>query len=527
MATAKRNATAPAPRRLDGVSGGLTLVRRGGTCDGREQHLDTVDARRSTQRERTMMRSVLHYWMLWSALLAMPLTAAYAATSGAPGPLRVHPSNPRYFTDGTKYPDGSLKAVYLTGSHTWNNLVDMGTNDPPKAFDFDAYLDFLQRNNHNFIRLWTWDSVTTDPDPSGATRLVAPLPWARTGPGKALDGKPKFDLTKFNPAYFERLRTRVAAAGRRDLYVSVMLFEGWGLTRGNRRPPNPGWAWRGHPFHPENNINGINAGVDADGLTGEVHSLANPIVNAIQATYIRKVIDTVNDLDNVLYEVINEGGQKAWDWWVVNQVHDYEKTKPKQHPVGITGHGAERLDSMLASPADWVSPGRTDGYGGDPPAWDEKKVSLLDTDHGAAGNVAWVWKSLLRGHNPLFMDAYDGSVSPVEARCEPVRRAMGHSRRLAERVTLAAMTPRDALASTAYCLANPGKEYLVYLPNGGEVTMDLSGATGMLVAEWFNPRTGAPTNAGTVEGGAKRSLRAPFEGDAVLHLEAPKGGDQP
>jgi hypothetical protein len=42
------------------------------------------------------------------------------------GPVRVHPANPRYFTDGTKTPDGSWRAVYLTGSHTWPNLISMG-----------------------------------------------------------------------------------------------------------------------------------------------------------------------------------------------------------------------------------------------------------------------------------------------------------------------------------------------------------------------------------------------------------------
>lgn len=41
-------------------------------------------------------------------------------------PVRRHPTNPRYFTDGTKLADGSLTAVDLTGSHTWNNLVDLG-----------------------------------------------------------------------------------------------------------------------------------------------------------------------------------------------------------------------------------------------------------------------------------------------------------------------------------------------------------------------------------------------------------------
>ena len=45
----------------------------------------------------------------------------------ATGPLRVHPKNPRYFTDG------SGRAVYLTGSHTWSNLQDQGPKDPPTA----------------------------------------------------------------------------------------------------------------------------------------------------------------------------------------------------------------------------------------------------------------------------------------------------------------------------------------------------------------------------------------------------------
>ena len=60
-----------------------------------------------------------------------------------PGLLRVHPANPRYFTDGTKLPDGSWKAVYLTGSHTWANLIDRGPGDAPPPFDVDGYLDFL------------------------------------------------------------------------------------------------------------------------------------------------------------------------------------------------------------------------------------------------------------------------------------------------------------------------------------------------------------------------------------------------
>lgn len=102
--------------------------------------------------------------------------------------------------------------------------------DPPPAFDYAAYLDFLDRHHHNFFRLWTEEEVTWEiqqkPNPA-VQNFMGPLPWARTGPGAAVDGKPKFDLSRFHPAYFERLRSRIQEAGRRGIYVSVMLFEGW------------------------------------------------------------------------------------------------------------------------------------------------------------------------------------------------------------------------------------------------------------------------------------------------------------
>ncbi|HRZ37936.1 MAG TPA: hypothetical protein P5534_16430 [Candidatus Paceibacterota bacterium] len=79
----------------------------------------------------------------------------------ARGPLRVHPANPRYFADATG------RAVYLTGAHTWPNLVDQGLTDPPKPFGFDTYLASLNRFGHNFIRLWTWESTVCDIDEGG------------------------------------------------------------------------------------------------------------------------------------------------------------------------------------------------------------------------------------------------------------------------------------------------------------------------------------------------------------------------
>lgn len=438
------------------------------------------------------------------------------------GPLRPHPKNTRYFMDAQG------RARLLVGAHTWNNLVDMGRSDPPEKFDFAKYLDFLESYGHNFIRLWTWDSTRWDTRANGRLgkdfiHHVAPLPWRRTGPGNALDGKPKFDLTQFDPEYFRRLRSRVVAAGQRGIYVSVMLFEGWGLMHGNlRRGTSAGWAWQSHPFHPANNINGIDAGVAGDPLRGRPHSLAHPQVNQLQAAYIRKVVDTVNDCSNVLYEVINEGGEQPWDWWVIETLKEYQRQKPYQHPIGLTGHGAERLASMMASPADWVSPGSQDGFGNDPPAWQGSKVSLLDTDHvwGVGGNQAWVWKSFLRGHNPLFMDPYDGSVlgNRFDPQWEPVRRSLGFARRLSETLDLAAMIPETELASSQYCLAHPGHSYVVFAPAGQPVTLDLKGVPGRFRTSRLNCHTGDEQPAPDVEGGDLRTLQSPSSEDYVFVL---------
>ncbi|MGQ9650431.1 MAG: putative collagen-binding domain-containing protein [Phycisphaerae bacterium] len=478
--------------------------------------------------ERMMLQGLFAFQVFGSDDAVRPKdTDAKPLATSAKGPLRVHPTNPRYFTDGTTFADGSLKAVYLTGSHTWNNLQDMGETDPPARFDFNAYLDFLGRHNHNFIRLWRWELVSWD---TKANRekvprhlVCAPHPWARTGPGAALDGKPRFNLERFDEDYFVRLRDRVMAAGARGIYISIMLFEGWGLQFVPR-------GWEGHPFHPANNVNGVDGDANKDGQGVETHTLTNPAITRLQEAYVRKVIDTVNDLSNVLYEISNENHPPSteWQYHFIRYIRQCEQSKPQQHPVGMTfQYRGGSNAALLASPADWISPNpQAEGgfdYRDDPPPADGRKVILCDTDHlwGIGGNATWVWKAFTRGHNPLFMDPYKGAVldSSTEGKWEEIRWAMEQARRLAERFNLAAMTPHGELASTRYCLANAGVAYVVYLPAGGDVTVDLTGASRTLAAEWSNPRTGAASSGGTVTGGAKREFRAPGEGDWVLLLE--------
>ena len=162
---------------------------------------------------------------------------------------------------------------------------------------------------------------------------------------------------------------------------------------------------------------------------------------------------------------------------------------------------------------------------------DGRKVILHDTDHlcGICGDRAWVWMAFTRGLNPTFMDGYDGAGYGVggagfdfnNPTWVSLRSNLGYTRRFAERMKLAQMTPQNGLASTGYCLAHAATTdaaYLVYLPDGNKVTVDLTAATGELMVEWFDPETGATRNGGSTTGGAKRTFSAPFANDAVLYI---------
>jgi hypothetical protein len=221
---------------------------------------------------------------------------------------------------------------------------------------------------------------------------------------------------------------------------------------------------------------------------------------------------------------------------MISYIKKYELGKPKQHPVGMTSEFPDGDNSTLFdSPADWISP---NGGIDDRPVADGSKVILADTDHfcGNCGDSKWVWKSFMRGENPVFMDAYDNAFvlnSTLTNIVPPdplnynlwvsLRRNLGYTLTYANRINLAAMTPRNDLASTGYCLANPVSheaEYLVYSPYSGKVTVDLSKTLGEVSVEWFNPNSGLVTSGITTTGGGNRSFIPPFDGDAILYIRS-------
>jgi hypothetical protein len=76
------------------------------------------------------------------------------------------------------------------------------------------------------------------------------------------------------------------------------------------------------------------------------------------------------------------------------------------------------------------------------------------------------------------------------------------------------MTPYNeyAIGDNNWCLAQPGLVYLIYLPEGGMASIDLSDETGMFQIKWFDPRNGGElqeTDLREVSGGDLVSLGEP------------------
>lgn len=433
-----------------------------------------------------------------------------------PGLLRHEPGD-LFFTDA------GGRQVYLAGIHTWTATQERGP-----AFDWPAFLALQERIGGNFFRMWAIDGE----DDHSAGGPTSPLPYARTADGR-------YDLTKFDGAFFDRIRQRAIEAGRRGIYVSQMLFNGWSLQHGERRNPFDASPWKAG-----NNVNGINGDPRGTGKGSDVQTLRAPAITAIQEAYIRRMVDTLGDLPHILFEVSNESANTddAWAWQnhVVSVVKRHQALRGRRHPVGLTASAGwlgdrDRINARLAaSDADWTSP---DGqhYKTDPPAATGAKVSIVDSDHiwGTGGqSVDWVWQTFTRGHNVLSMDwlktpniagrSAQQDITPEQAAAEDAaREGIRQTRMVAEMVDLRGVRSRGDLSSTGFALADPADgDFVVYAPVGGGFALDLSGAAGKrLAVRWVDVAVGTVAEGGTVEGGnAAQGFAAPAGRPAALVL---------
>ena len=235
------------------------------------------------------------------AALAMSVHAA---------PIALHPDNPHVFLFREK------PAVLITSGEHYGAVLNLD-------FDYVKYLDTLAADGLNLTRTFSGAYI----EPQGAFNIaentLAPKsgrfisPWARSGQAD------KFDLTKWDPAYFSRLKDFVAQAGKRGIVVELALF----------CPMYEDMQWKLSPMNAANNVNGIGAIGRND-----VHTLdKNGGLLPVQEALVRKIVAELHDAENLCYEICNEpyfgGVTMAWQHHIADVITAAEKDFAHKHLI--------------------------------------------------------------------------------------------------------------------------------------------------------------------------------------------------
>ena len=196
-------------------------------------------------------------------------------------------------------------------------------------FDYRRYLDTLAADGMNYTRVFSGAYV----EPEGAFKIarntLAPAagrfiaPWARsTQPGYANGGN-KFDLTRWDDAYFARLKDFIAYAASKNVIVELTLF----------CPMYEDMQWKLSPMNAANNVNGVGTVARTDVYTLDRHGG----LLAVQESLTRKLVTELNGFANLFFEICNEpyfgGVTLAWQHRIADVIVDTERGLPVKHLI--------------------------------------------------------------------------------------------------------------------------------------------------------------------------------------------------
>jgi len=484
---------------------------------------------------------------------------ALSVTSTSADPIAVSRVNPHYFSiDG--HP-----AVLVTTDHHYGAVID-------RDFDFAAYLDVIARAGMNLTRIYP-GAMFEAPDKYVVGNPLGPrpgrqlLPWARSDePGAhAALAEPgqvafKFDLDRWNPEYFTRLRAFVAAAAERHIVVEVAFFNGMYAD-----------SWPLMPFYHANNVQGIGRYEAGDCGLFTTADTRNEDVMRYQARYVGKLALELNAFDNVIYDVADEPllqgkpdgsiltmPEPAVVQWLNAMAAAFrqaEASQPKKHVLGQT---VQSLSPDLSGEpwCDWLpteyvraaEAALTKNYSGHKPIVD------VESDYFGPGLVKPYtaddvrvegWWFLLGGGagtinlNGEFHRGQEAGGPATRDRILPERRIL---KAFMDRLDLSAMerfegvtgAPEGAFVSA---IGAPGQAYALYLFHAssdgqwGAHFKATPGAyrdrlivprvpPGRYLLEWIDPATGAAieTTTVTASGGDLPLPTPPYTLDVALRM---------
>jgi DNA-dependent RNA polymerase auxiliary subunit epsilon len=198
-------------------------------------------------------------------------------------PIALHPKNKHIF----QY-KGKPTLIIGSGEH-YGAVMHLD-------FDYKKYIATLAKDGLNTTRLFTGPYKEIKGAFGIEKNMLAPVgeryicAWARSNVPGYTEGGNKFDLDKWDDAYFVRLKDFMSECAKHDIIVEICLFTSF-----------YGPYWKASPFYPANNINNTD-----DIPYKEVQTKPTPKYAAYQEAYVRKIVRELNGFDNFYLEIQNE-----------------------------------------------------------------------------------------------------------------------------------------------------------------------------------------------------------------------------
>jgi len=404
------------------------------------------------------------------------------ATPAAAKRIDICKQNPAYW----QY-DG--KPVLLLGGSKDDNLFQIP--------NLKEHLDLLKSVGGNYVR-----NTMSSRDEGN----VWPF-------GKA-DGK--YDLDKWNNEYWERFENFLRLTNQRDIIVQIEVWATFDYYRDN---------WDVNPFNPKNNINYT---AEQTGLPEKVNTHPTrtdnnffwsvpaernqKIVLKYQQRFVDKLLSYSLNYGNVLYCMDNETSVTSeWGWYWSKYI------KQKAKAAGVTVHTTEMWDpwdlshKMHSATFDhpeiysFVDISQNNHQKGQQ-HWDNAQrqrariagnlrplnnVKIYGADTGRFGNdrdgMERFWRNIFGGLASARFHRPDSGLGLGDKAQANIR----SMRMLTDKMDIFTCRPHNDLLSErdfneAYCTANPGNEYAVYFPNGGQITLDISSLKKPAKVQWLD-----------------------------------------
>ncbi|MBN2315500.1 MAG: hypothetical protein JXM79_16345 [Sedimentisphaerales bacterium] len=468
----------------------------------------------------------MHTVFTFTVLYIMAGAAVYAAQPVRQEkkykPIQLHPENPHYFLWR-----GQPTVLITSGEH-YGAVLN-------QAFDYITYLKTLESLGFNLTRTFSGAYC----EPVGAFKIqnntLAPArnqficPWARSTEGGYANGGKKFDLTRWDPAYFKRLRDFVGQAGRRGIIVELVLF----------CPFYEDDMWTLSPMYTANNINNVGTMERT-----EVYTLKHPELLILQDLMVRKIVKELKDFDNLYYEICNEpyfgGVTLEWQAHIAQTIVEAETGFESKH---LIAQNIANKHKKVTDPNPFVS--IFNFHYAKPPntVTDNYHLNRVigDDETGFAGSEPKPyrlegWDFIIAGgavYDNLdysFTVGHENGTATINAPGGGGAVLHNQLRILSDFINdfdFVRMKPDNSVIkgglpdkATARALVQVGRAYAIYINGGSRTQLQVDLPGGKYSVEWLNTKTGDIDKKEIIEhAGGTQTLASPhYEDDIALRI---------